>query len=69
NYAEAQTGILKMIYERSKRLIWLNPETPSFWGTGDSEMKKYIPFCSTVKECNTLHHLEWFVASLVHRRR
>ncbi|MFH1078949.1 MAG: VWA domain-containing protein [Pseudomonadota bacterium] len=68
NYAEAQTGILKMIYERSKRLIWLNPETPSFWGTGDSEMKKYIPFCSLVKECNTLHHLEGVVTSLVHRR-
>jgi len=68
NYAEAQTGILKTIYERSKRLIWLNPETPSFWGTGDSEMKKYIPFCSMVKECNTLHHLEGVVTSLVHRR-
>lgn len=69
NYAEAQTGILKMIYERSKRLIWLNPETPSFWGTGDSEMNKYRPFCSIVKECNTLHHLEGVVTSLVHRRR
>jgi hypothetical protein len=69
NYAEAQTGILKAIYERSKRLIWLNPETPPFWGTGDSEMKKYIPFCSRVKECNTLHHLESIVTSLVHRRR
>jgi hypothetical protein len=69
NYAEAQTGILKAIYERSKRLIWLNPETPPFWGTGDSEMKKYIPFCSRVKECNTLHHLESVVTSLVHRRR
>jgi len=68
NYAEAQTGILKAMYERSKRLIWLNPETPSFWGTGDSEMKKYAPFCSVVKECNTLHHLEGVVTSLVHHR-
>ncbi len=68
NYAEAQTGILKALYERSKRLIWLNPETPSFWGTGDSEMKKYAPFCSVVKECNTLHHLEGVVTSLVHHR-
>jgi len=67
NYAEAQTGILKSMYERSKRLIWLNPETPSFWGTGDSEMKKYAPFCSMIKECNTLHHLEGVVTSLVHR--
>lgn len=68
NYAEAQTGILKAIYERGKRLIWLNPEAPSFWGTGDSEMKKYAPFCSVVKECNTLHHLEGIVTALVHHR-
>jgi uncharacterized protein with von Willebrand factor type A (vWA) domain len=68
NYAEAQTVILKAMHERSKRLIWLNPETPSFWGTGDSEMKKYNPFCSVVKECNTLHHLEGVVTSLVHHR-
>lgn len=68
NYAEAQTGVVKMIYERSKRLIWLNPETPSFWGTGDSEMKKYTPFCSVVKECNTLHHLEGVVTALIHHR-
>jgi uncharacterized protein with von Willebrand factor type A (vWA) domain len=68
NYAEAQTGVVKMIYERSKRLIWLNPETPSFWGTGDSEMKKYTPFCSVVKECNTLHHLEGVITSLIHHR-
>jgi hypothetical protein len=66
NYAEAQTAILKTLYERSKQLIWLNPEAPPFWGTGDSEMKKYAPFCSMVKECNTLHHLEGVVASLVH---
>jgi uncharacterized protein with von Willebrand factor type A (vWA) domain len=68
NYAEAQTGVVKMIYERSKRLIWLNPETPSFWGTGDSEMKKYTPFCSVVKECNTLHHLAGVVTALIHHR-
>lgn len=68
NYAEAQTSILKAMYERSKRLIWLNPEMPSFWGTGDSEMKRYTPFCSVVKECNTLHHLEEVVTSLVHHR-
>jgi uncharacterized protein with von Willebrand factor type A (vWA) domain len=68
NYAEAQTGVVKMVYERSKRLIWLNPETPSFWGTGDSEMKKYAPFCSVVKECNTLHHLAGVVTALIHHR-
>lgn len=58
NYQEGQTGVLKTIHERSKRLVWLNPEESYLWGSGDSEMKQYIPFCSIVQECNTLHHLE-----------
>jgi uncharacterized protein with von Willebrand factor type A (vWA) domain len=58
NYGNPEAGILKLIQEKSKRIIWLNPETPSFWGTGDSEMKKYLPYCYYARECNTLNHLE-----------
>ncbi|PKN76676.1 MAG: hypothetical protein CVU52_03725 [Deltaproteobacteria bacterium HGW-Deltaproteobacteria-10] len=65
NYYNSRADILKMISERCKRLIWLNPETPSFWGTGDSEMKTYKPYCHVLKECNTLTHLERVVGSLV----
>ncbi|MCK9230547.1 MAG: VWA domain-containing protein [Syntrophales bacterium] len=65
NYQEAQTAVLRTIHERSKRLIWLNPEDESFWGSGDSEMKQYIPCCSMVQECNTLHHLEEFVRKTI----
>ena len=57
NYGDPQTDILKLIHERSKRLIWLNPEPPSFWGTGDSEMKRYLPYCYLAKECSTVTHL------------
>jgi hypothetical protein len=42
NYGNPQTDILKLIHERNKKLIWLNPESPSFWGIGDSEMKRYL---------------------------
>lgn len=65
NYYNSRADILKMISERCKRLIWLNPETRSFWGTGDSEMKTYIPYCHVLKECNTLTHLERVVGSLL----
>ncbi len=65
NYYNSRADILKMISERSKRLIWLNPETRSFWGTGDSEMKTYTPYCHLLRECNTLTHLERVVGSLV----
>ena len=65
NYSEPQTEVLRFISERCKRLIWLNPETPSLWGSGDSEMKKYLPYCSIARECSTLRHLEKVVEYLL----
>lgn len=65
NYGNPQTNILKLIHERNKKLIWLNPESPSFWGIGDSEMKRYLPYCSFARECSTVNHLERVVDSLL----
>jgi uncharacterized protein with von Willebrand factor type A (vWA) domain len=58
NYGDPETGILRLIHDRSKRLIWLNPEPPNFYGTGDSEMKRYLPHCSAVRRCSSVRHLE-----------
>ncbi len=65
NYGNPEIKILKSIGERAKRLIWLNPEPPSFWGTGDSEMKRYKPYCHLVKECSNITQLERVVHSLL----
>ena len=65
NFGEPHTEILRFISERCKRLIWLNPEAPLRWGSGDSEMKKYIPYCALARECSTLYHLELVVGSLL----
>jgi len=65
NYFEPETDILKRIREKAKRLIWLNPETLSFWATGDSDMKRYGPLCDLVRECNTLSHLERVVGDIL----
>jgi len=67
NFGEPNTEILRFISERCKRLIWLNPEAPVRWGTGDSEMKKYLPYCTLARECNALQHLELVVGSLLRR--
>lgn len=58
NYNEPKQEILKELYDRSKRLIWLNPEPKYNWTTGDSEMRRYQPYCHQVEVCNTLVHLE-----------
>lgn len=65
NFGDPETGILKMIGDRAKRIVWLNPEAQTFWGTGDSAIKQYLPFCHGVRECNTLHQLERAVDALL----
>jgi uncharacterized protein with von Willebrand factor type A (vWA) domain len=57
--------VLKEIYERSKRVIWLNPEPRAMWNTGDSEARHYAPYCHQVEECGTLTQLERFVSGLL----
>jgi uncharacterized protein with von Willebrand factor type A (vWA) domain len=65
NYGDPQTATLSLIRKRSKRVIWLNPESRSSWGIGDSEMKKYLPYCNIARECNTLSQLERAIDSLL----
>ncbi|MEM7080966.1 MAG: VWA domain-containing protein [Pseudomonadota bacterium] len=65
NYGEANQDILKEIYDRSKRVIWLNPEAKLSWNTGDSEMRKYGAYSHQVEECNSLMHLERVVGNLL----
>ncbi len=65
NFGDTRTDVLKEIYERSKRVIWLNPEPRSMWNTGDSEMRHYAPYCHQVDECSTLAHLERIVGRLL----
>jgi uncharacterized protein len=65
NYGDARTDVLKEFYERSKRVIWLNPEPRAMWNTGDSEMRHYAPYCHQVEECSTLAHLERIVGRLL----
>jgi uncharacterized protein with von Willebrand factor type A (vWA) domain len=65
NYGDPRTDALKQIYERCRRLIWLNPEPRSMWNTGDSEMRHFSPYCHHVDECSTLTQLERVVSRLL----
>ena len=69
NYGDARTDVLKEIYDRARRVIWLNPEPRSLWNTGDSEMRHYSPYCHQVDECGTLTQLERVVSRLLHSQR
>ena len=65
NYGDPRTDILKEMYDRSKRVIWLNPESRSTWNTGDAEMRKYTAYVHQAEECNSLIHLNRVVGNLL----
>lgn len=65
NYGEPKTHRVKELYDRARRVMWLNPESEISWGQGDSEMHRYRAYCHTVRVCNTLVHLERVIADLL----
>jgi uncharacterized protein with von Willebrand factor type A (vWA) domain len=65
NYGDAKAEVLREMYDKSKRVIWLNPEPRSSWTVGDAEMKKYAAACHQTEVCNSLQHLERVVSNLL----
>jgi uncharacterized protein len=61
NYGEPRADIMKWLNQRSRRVVWLNPEPETFWGIGDSEMLRYRPYCHVARTCRTIKHLERIV--------
>jgi uncharacterized protein len=67
NYANPRTDILEAIAKRCKQVIWLNPEPESLWGSGDSDMLRYRPYCHYAGVCNSVRHLERATTDLLER--
>ncbi len=65
NGSDPRIDILKEIKARSKRVIWLNPERKSIWGSGDSEMLRIAPYCTVAETCNSLNKLELVIRDLL----
>lgn len=65
NNLDPRADILRRVSERSKRLVWLNPEGRLAWGFGDSEMPRYATFCTVVRQCATAQQLERAVSDIV----
>jgi uncharacterized protein with von Willebrand factor type A (vWA) domain len=65
NNLDPRADILRRVSERSRRLVWLNPEGRMAWGFGDSEMRRYATFCSVVRQCATAKQLERAVSDIV----
>ena len=64
NYTDPGYEVMRAWRRRVKRIVFLNPEAPIFWGTGDSVMTRYRPLCDVVAECRTPKHLAAVVDAL-----
>jgi uncharacterized protein with von Willebrand factor type A (vWA) domain len=65
NYNDPRAWCLREVHNKAKNVVWLNPESPSAWGFGDSVMNKYLPSIDVAKECRNLRQLSRIVDKLV----
>ena len=65
NDLPAEQQLLGHISRRCRQVFWLNPEARSRWGSGDSVMPLYQPYCRDALPCSNLAGLERFVDRLL----
>jgi uncharacterized protein with von Willebrand factor type A (vWA) domain len=69
NNGDPKLEVMRSIYQRSRQVIWLNPESRRAWGSGDSVMLRYQSACHFSAECNNLKQLERVVDQLLKSTR
>jgi len=57
NFNDPRTDLFQQVVRRSRATIWLNPEPAGLWGTGDSDMLKYAPYCGRIFQVSNLAQL------------
>ena len=58
NGADPRLDLFTELAARAKRVVWLCPEPPGRWGSGDSALLRYRPHCSSVSHCASAADLE-----------
>lgn len=57
NFYDPQVDALAEIRQRSRQVVWLNPESQWSWGSGDSIIDLYAHECDVLTECRNLEQL------------
>ncbi len=65
NYHPSKSHIFASIRMKARAMHWLNPESNSYWDTGDSIISQYSVYCDSVNECRNLRQLQSFVEKLL----
>ena len=65
NYRPAGVEPFRRLSERARRTYWLNPEPRADWGSEDSAIDAFAPWCTAVFEVRTLRQLADAVVEIV----
>ncbi len=68
NYNPSRADIIWEVRHRSKKTLWLNPESKGSWGFGDSVMWDYVPNVDQAFEVSNIKQLNDFVNQLVFKK-
>ena len=58
NHADPRLDVFATLADRARRVLWLCPEPEGRWGSGDSCMLQYRPYCTHLSHCTTVLDLE-----------
>jgi hypothetical protein len=64
NFNNPRVDLLQMLASRANKTVWLNPERPSRWRHGDSDMHSYRPYVDAVFQVANLRQLSQAVDHL-----
>jgi uncharacterized protein with von Willebrand factor type A (vWA) domain len=65
NYFDPQIDVFRHLAARVRQVFWLNPENRDQWAEGDSDMRRYAPYCLRVDVCRGLKDIERFADRLL----
>lgn len=68
NFNDPRLDCMDTLKGRARRIVWMNPEAPYLWGSGDSDMPAYQPYCDTLHEVGNLAQLVQAVDTLFEYR-
>jgi uncharacterized protein with von Willebrand factor type A (vWA) domain len=58
NGTDPRLDLFGELAARAKRVLWLCPEPPGRWGSGDSAILRYRPYCTSLTHCASATDLE-----------
>jgi uncharacterized protein len=65
NDTDPRIDLMQKLHDRAKFVMWLNPEPRTFWGTGDSEMLRYLPYVHFARTTASVRDLERAASALL----